>query len=194
MKTLTIQTPYRSRIHPQKFALWVAFASITMMFAAFTSAYIVKQAAGNWLEYTMPGVFYMSTAVLLASSVTLHLSYRNFIQSRERPYKALLVLSFILGLTFVVLQYEGWTALFNMGIDLKANVSGSFFYLITGVHAAHVLGGVAAIVVAMIHAFSLPFIISPKRKLRFELVLHYWHYVDFLWVYLFIFLLVMKQA
>lgn len=182
----------RSRINPQKFALWLAMASIVMMFGAFTSAYLVKQAAGDWLEFRLPSVFYVNTVVIIASSITLHISVSSFKNGRESLYKAMLVASFVLGIAFVILQYIGWGQLFSTGVDLKGNVSGSFLYLITGVHALHVLGGIAAIIMAMLHAFTLKFNVTEKRINRFELVLHYWHFVDVLWVYLFVFLLVSK--
>ena len=182
----------RNRIAPQKFALWAAMASIMMMFGAFTSAYIVKQAAGNWLEFSFPSQFYISTAVILVSSVTLHISFNAFKNKQEKTYKNMLIVSLILGITFVVLQYLGWMELFTRGVDLKGNVSGSFFYLISGVHAIHVLGGIAAIIVAIIHAYSLKFNVTLKRINRFDLTINYWHFVDVLWVYLFIFLLVSK--
>jgi len=194
MATATRLNPisFRNRVHPWMFALWVSFASIIMMFGALTSAYIVKSSAGEWLEFPIPSEFFISTAVLLLSSVTLHIAYHSFKNERELPYKVLLPVSFVLGIVFVTMQFYGWNALFAMGVDLKANVSGSFFYLISGLHAAHILGGVAAITVAIIHAFSLPFIVTEKRKLRFRLVLHYWHFVDILWIYLFAFLLLVK--
>lgn len=182
----------RNKIHPHKFALWAAMASITMMFGAFTSAYIVKQAAGNWLEFTIPNEFYFSTVIILLSSVTLHTSFTSFKSGNESNYKRLLVLSLILGLAFVVLQYYGWTELYSRGVDLKGNVSGSFFYLLSGIHALHVLGGIAAMIVALLHAFTLKFNISDRRINRFDLVINYWHFVDFLWLYLFIFLLISK--
>lgn len=179
----------RSKIHPHKFALWVSFASIIMMFASLTSAYIVRQAAGNWLEYRMPGTFYISTIVILISSITLHSAYIAFKKENEILYKGLLVLSFILGNAFIVLQYQGWMELYEIGIQLTGNPSGAFFYVISGVHALHVLGGIAAIVVALVHAYMLKFKVTEKRKNRFQLVVHYWHFVDILWVYLFVFIL-----
>lgn len=182
----------RNRIHPHKFALWAAMASIAMMFGAFTSAYIVKQAAGNWLEFSMPSQFYASTFIILLSSYTLHSSFRSFKSSNEVLYKNLLLVSLVLGLIFVVLQYYGWNELYSRGVDLKGNVSGSFFYLLSGIHALHVLGGIAALIVAALHAFTLKFNITDKRVNRFDLVLNYWHFVDFLWLYLFIFLLISK--
>lgn len=182
----------RNRIHPQVFGLYISFASILMMFAALTSAYIVKHAQGDWLEFALPSHFYFSTAVLVLSSITLHISYSSFLKSKEMPYKSLLVASFILGTTFVVLQFQGWFTLFAAGVDMKANVSGSFLYLITGLHALHILGGIAAILVALLHAFTLPFVVTPKRRTRFKLVVHYWHFVDILWIYLLTFLLIVK--
>ncbi len=178
----------RSKIHPLKFALWISLASILMMFAAFTSAYVVRKAAGNWLDYEIPGVFYLSTIVIILSSITLHGAYLNFNKQKETLYKSLLGATFVLGLLFIILQYQGWMTLFGLGIELSGNPSGSFFYVISGVHAAHVLGGLAVLFVALIHAFGLPFVPSLRRKLRLELSLHYWHFVDLLWIYLLIFL------
>ncbi len=182
----------RNTIHPHKFALWAAMASISMMFGAFTSAYIVKQAAGNWLEFSMPTAFYLSTLTILLSSVSIHFSFRAFKSGNEVRYKSLILLTLLLGLIFVLLQYKGWTELYSMGVDLKGNVSGSFFYLLSGMHALHVLGGIAAITVALIHAFTLKFKVTEIRLNRFDLVINYWHFVDFLWLYLFVFLLLSK--
>ena len=187
---ITVEKAYRrSKIHPKKFALWVGCASLMMMFAAFTSAYIVRQAAGNWLEFRLPDVFFMSTVVILLSSISLHSSYTAFKRGNERWYKRLLVVTLILGLAFLVLQYQGWLALQAIGVELTTNPSGSFIYVISGVHAAHILGGIGTLVIALIHAFGLPFKATPGRKLRFELTLTYWHFVDFLWVYLLLFFL-----
>lgn len=181
-----------SRIHPLKFALWVGMASITMMFGAFTSAYVVRQAQGNWLEFSLPNIFFISTAVLLISSLTLHASYKAFTQSQESRYKYLLVTSLVLGSAFVILQYLGWMELYSVGIDLKGNPSGSFLYVITGVHALHIIGGIAAMMVGLLNAFTLKFKVTDKRKINFELTLQYWHFVDLLWLYLLIFLYISR--
>lgn len=184
----TVATEYRrSKIHPKKFALGVACASILMMFAAFTSAYIVRQAAGNWLEFRLPDIFYINTLVILLSSATLHGSYLAFKRGKTQAYRVLLGITLFLGLAFLALQYQGWLALTAIGVELTTNPSGSFVYVISGVHAAHILGGIAALVVAIIHATALPHKVTPARKLRFEMTLIYWHFVDFLWVYLLVF-------
>ena len=158
-----------------------------MMFAGFTSAYVVRRAAGNWLEFALPGIFFVNTAVILLSSVTLHLSFQGFKQRKEQQYKGMLILTFLLGLTFVVLQYQGWQALNAIGATFTVNPSSSFIYVISGLHAAHVLGGIAALTVALTHAYILPYKPTLRRKQRFELVVQYWHFVDILWVYLIIF-------
>jgi cytochrome c oxidase subunit 3 len=177
----------QSKIHPHKLALWVAIGSIIMMFGAFTSAYVVRRAAGNWLEFKLPDIFMVSTVVILLSSVTIHLAYSGFKRGKEQQYKGMLIATFLLGLIFVVMQYNGWEALNSMGATFTVNPSSSFIYVISGLHAAHVLGGVAALAVAMTHAFVLPFKPTLRRKQRFDLVVQYWHFVDILWVYLMVF-------
>jgi cytochrome c oxidase subunit 3 len=182
----------RNKIHPKKFALWVGCASITMMFAAFTSAYIVRQGAGNWLEFQLPSMFFVSAAVILLSSLSLHGAYYFFGKGNKRAYRGLLLGTFLLGLLFIVSQYLGWQEMVEIGVPLTTNPSGDFIYAISGVHAAHVLGGMAAIIVAIIHAFGLPFRVTATRKLRLEMTLTYWHFVDLLWIYLLVFFLLQQ--
>lgn len=182
----------RSGIHPKKFALLLACASMVMMFAGLTSAYLVRQAAGNWLEFQLPVIFSVNTGVILLSSILLHASYQSFRKGKENLYRWFLLAAVLLGFAFLVLQYQGWLELQKIGIELSTNPSGSFVYAISGIHAAHVLGGVAALVMALVHAFVLPYKVTTQRKLRFELTLIYWHFVDLLWVYLFVFLLIQR--
>ena len=185
---VSVTTGYnRNKIHPKKFALWAACASIVMMFTAFTSAYIVRQAAGNWLEFKLPSIFLASTIIIIISSIMLQLAYRAFLNQKTSTYRSFLTISTVLGLVFIALQYQGWLDMQAIGVELVGNPSGSFIYVISGVHAAHVIGGLAALAVALLHAFSLPHKVTPARKLRFELTLTYWHFVDALWVYLFVF-------
>lgn len=184
----------RNKIHPQKFALLVSCASVVMLFAALTSAYVVRQAAGNWLEFPMPVLFLYSTLTLVVSSFTLYFSYKGFLAGNVKTYKYLLLLTFVLGILFIYLQYKGWMALVAMGVELGTNPSGSFLYVLSGLHAAHILGGLAAVFVAILHAFILPYEVSAKRKLRFEMTQIYWHFVDVLWIYLIVFLWLQQQS
>jgi cytochrome c oxidase subunit 3 len=184
----------RNKIHPQKFALLVSCASIVMLFAALTSAYVVRQAAGNWLEFPLPSYFLYSTIILMVSSFTLHFSFKGFMSGDSLRYKSLLLLTFFLGLLFIFLQYKGWIALVALGVELGTNPSGSFLYVLSGLHAAHILGGLAALFVAILHAFILPYEVTAKRKLRFEMTQIYWHFVDILWLYLIVFLWLQQQS
>lgn len=188
-QTVDVLTPRRG-VYAPLFAMWVAMAGMVMMFGSLTSAYIVRHAAGNWLEFQVPDLFYYSTIIMLISSVTLHLSYHAFKNKNETLYKIALPVTLMLGIVFIILQYEGWMDLYNIGVQLDGNPSGSFFYLISGLHASHVIGGIFALLVATQHAFSLKYQPTEKRRRRFQIVLHYWHFVDFLWLYLFIFLLI----
>lgn len=182
----------KRKLNPQLFAMWVGMASIIMLFGAFTSAYIVKQGAGNWLQFPMPVSFYFSTATILVSSITLHLAYNAFKQRNYSRYQLLILTTTILALAFVVLQYLGWIDMNAKGVDLKANVGGSFFYLITGAHVAHVLGGITALMVSCLYAFTLKGIYNEVRRNKIEMLLHFWHFLGALWVYLFIFLIIIR--
>ncbi len=179
----------RNKIHRHKFALWVAIGSMVMMFGSLTSAYVVRRSAGNWFEFKLPDIFFWNTIVIIASSITLHFSYRAFKNGNERLYKSLLLTTFALGIAFVILQYQGWVAMNTIGATFTVNPSSSFIYVISGLHAAHVLGGIAALMTALTHAYVLPYKPTQRRKVRFELVVQYWHFVDILWVYLFVFFL-----
>ncbi len=177
----------RNSVHPLRLALFIACGSILMMFAALTSAYIIRQQAGNWLEFPLPKLFYVSTAALVLSSITLQLSQRAFKRMQAVLFRSLLAATMLLALGFVLLQFEAWQEMYAAGLQLKGNPAPAFVYVLSGAHAAHVLGGIVALVVACIHAFSLPVIPTPRRLLRLQLTLTYWHFMDFLWIYLLLF-------
>jgi cytochrome c oxidase subunit III len=178
----------RNKIHPHKLALWIACISMSMMFMAWTSAYLVRQAAGNWVEFKLPSLFFVNTGILLLSSATLQGSFMSFKRGNEWAYKGLLVTTFLLGVAFVVMQYEAWLQLNSYGITLTGNPSGSFVYVLSGFHALHVVAGVAVLTTALIHAFALKFKVSERRIRRFDLTVNFWHFVDILWIYLLLFL------
>ncbi len=189
--TMSNSKSHHTRLNPLKFAMWIGMGSIMMMFASLTSAYLVRRAGGNWLEFSIPTVFYYSTLVLLVSSLCLHVGYSSYKKRNIPLYQGGLIAAFVLGCVFLVLQYQGWNELFSIGVDLKGNPSGSFLYVITGIHGLHILGGLAALVVSIINAFTLKKF-TEKRKTNFELTLQYWHFVDILWVYLLVFLLMSR--
>ena len=186
-KNTTVKPYLQSTIHPLKFALWVGIGSMLMVFASLTSAYVVRQAAGNWIEFIMPNAFYVSTALIITSSVLLHFAYKSFKKGKEQPYKYLLLAAGIFGIGFLIFQYKGWMTMMEFGLPLKTNASGDFTYILSWLHAAHVLGGLLALSISILVAFLVPFKVTKKRKLRLELVMTYWHFVDVLWIYLLLF-------
>jgi len=185
-----VMTEQRKKMHPHKFILWIAISSITLMFAGLTSAYIIKRNQPNWLEFKLPVIFWYSTATIVISSVTIWLAVRAFRQGEMSKYRKMLVTTFVLGIVFVSLQVIGFIQLWKQGITLTRNVSISFLYPIVGLHAVHVIGGVIALLIMFLKAFS-------RRQKTYsavpvEMMSTYWHFVDFIWIYLFIFLLMIR--
>lgn len=176
-------------IHPLKFVMYAGCASIVMIFAGLSSAFIVKRSQGNWISYDIPQIFYYSTAVIILSSVALLLCRKAFVNRQMRQYKMWLFFTTLLGFTFILLQYIGFQHLWASGITITRNVAFSFLYVIVGVHALHVLGGAIALLVMYLNSFSR------KRKnydpIYIDLMNTYWHFVDFLWIYLLVFLIYM---
>ena len=184
----TNQTSEPQKIHPHKFTLWVAMGSIVMMFMALTSAYIVKKNSGSWLEFDLPRVFLYSTFTIILSSITIYLAAKAFRVREMGRYKVLVTTTAILGILFIVLQWAGFRDLESSNIALtgpKSNSAASFLFVITGLHMAHVLGGVIALLVIFIRAYAVK--IKNYSSLPIELVGTYWHFVGILWIYLFIF-------
>lgn len=189
--------PESQHIYAQRFALWLAIASMVMMFAGLTSAYIVKKAdAENWITFALPTVFLASTVVIVLSSVTMHLAMISFKRNKLHQYRLLMGITLLLGLAFIGLQYAGWRDLVGQGFYLAREVSSDFFYVISGAHAAHVLGGCAILLASYLGIHrklktlnkSITDPVSEARKFRVELVATYWHFVDVLWIYLYVFL------
>lgn len=178
----------KKRMHPHKFTLWVAIGSLVMMFAGLTSAFIVKSNQVNWKPVALPGIFWVSTAVIILSSVTIQLALRSFKQREMGNYRSLIAATLVLGTAFVVLQWIGFNALWQQHITFKGAGAGQFLYVIFGLHALHVIGGVIALLVIFIKAF----IGNTKlySSVPVEVAATYWHFVDLLWIYLVVFFLI----
>jgi cytochrome c oxidase subunit III len=186
----TIGTTERKKIHPHKFALWIAMASIIMMFAGLTSAYIVRHAQGNWKLYELPGLFNISTAVIIISSITMHLGLKAF-KKREMPrFKMLIIGTLVLGTLFMLLQYLAFNQLYADNIRVDGNPSESFLFIIAGLHLLHIAGGIIALLIVFFRAFRTR--VKVYNATGLEIVATYWHFVDVLWIYLFVFFLVNK--
>jgi cytochrome c oxidase subunit 3 len=189
-------------VHPQKFALWIGMGAIAMFFAAITSALLIKKGDFRvWEAFRLPDIFMYSTAVILSVSVTMHLSLISYRKAKFAAFRWLLAASFVLAVLFLALQLLGWQTLQQMGLPVAGNLAGSFVYLITSMHGVHILGGLVVTLVFLVFAirsrkdpiYELRDIINPKRQLNLELLVSYWHFVDILWVYLYVFLLLNYQ-
>jgi cytochrome c oxidase subunit 3 len=181
-----VSTQQRNKIHPHKFTLWVAIGSIIMMFAGLTSAYIVKSGQAGWHEVKTPEVFWYSTATLLISSITIQASLRSFKHRSMATFRTLFLVTLILGVVFVILQYKGFMWLWERGVHFEGSSgAGQFLYIIFGLHALHVLGGVVALLILLLRQY-----IGRTRTYNatpIEIMSTYWHFVDVLWIYLFVF-------
>ncbi len=184
MLSATVSTQ-RKKIHPHKFTLWVGLGSIVMMFAGLTSAYVVKGGQPSWVTVEMPKIFYYSTAAIITSSLTIQLALKAFKERNMRLYRRLISLTALLGVLFIVFQLIGFTSLWNSGISFKGSGAGQFLYIIFGLHVLHVVGGVIALLVIFIKAYSAK--IRNYNPVTIELASTYWHFVDLLWIYLFVF-------
>ncbi|MBA2582027.1 MAG: cytochrome c oxidase subunit 3 [Bacteroidetes bacterium] len=175
----------------KKTLLWVGLVSIIMMFAGLTSAYIVRMAEGNWQDFALPQMFYFSTAVLLLSSITMNMAMSAAKRDDMARVKSFIWLTFVLGVAFVGFQFSGWKDLISQDIYFSGgNASGSYLYVLSGLHLAHVLGGLAALLITGVRA--LYNIYHSKNLLGLQLCSIYWHFLDFLWIYLFLFLLLIR--
>lgn len=180
----------RKKIHPHKFTLWVAIASILMMFAGLTSAFIVKSNLVGWRDIQMPKIFWVSTTVIVLSSLAIQAALRAFRQRDMKVYRWLMGLTVLGGIAFVVLQWLGFKELWEVQNITFKGVSGAgqFLYVIFGLHALHVIGGVVALTVL----FAKGFLGRTKvySSIPVEVAATYWHFVDILWIYLLVFFIV----
>lgn len=172
--------------------MWMALAAITMLFAAFTSALVVRKGISNdWVRTELPHILWLNTAVLLGSSLTFELARRAFDtadrSSVERGARWL-YLTLALGIGFIAGQLVAWRELAARGVYLATNPSSSFFYLLTAAHGVHLLGGIAALGYAALVARQIA--VQPRKRIVVDLTALYWHFMDGLWVYLLILLTV----
>lgn len=172
----------------QTLALWVILTTVTMLFAGFTSAYLVRRTAPDWVPISAPTILQFNTAVLLLSSIVLELAKHFSHEQQLRRYRLLLVASVVLGSGFVTGQILAWKELSATGIFLPSSPHVSFFYMLTSVHAAHVLGGIAWLSYAMKTNWN-----GPKAAVNsLSLSTTYWHFVAGVWVFLYLLLFVWK--
>src|SRR5437667_6375346 len=167
--------------------IWILLTAIIMLFAGLSSAYIVLRGVPSWQNIELPSLLWPNTAVLLLSSLAVELSRRAIRRNDLQSMKRWLAAGGVLGLTFLVGQLAAWRQLVNAGVYLPSTLQSSFFYILTGLHGLHLLGGIVALSIVLVMALKNR--LSAFRHEPLKLCSTYWHVMDALWVYLFLLLL-----
>ena len=168
--------------------LWISIISMVMFFAGLTSAYVISMKRDDWVSFDLPQAFYVSTFLIVASSITLLLSQRFLKQNKRQLSLIMVVATFFLGIGFVWQQYVGFNQLKSIGLFFtgpESTVSTSFIIGITFIHVLHLLVGVLVLLVVIYNHFKYKY--KSDDMLGFELGAIFWHFVDILWIYLFFF-------
>jgi cytochrome c oxidase subunit 3 len=170
-----------------KLAVWVGIAGIVMFFAAISSAMVVSSAREDWQHITLPSVLWLSSAALLASSLTFEAAKRAVRRRGAKDVRNWVLLTTLLGIGFLAAQLSGWSQLLAQGVVLRGQPSGAFFYLLTAAHGLHVMGGLGVLgYVATRVSIRRPW---PRPKAVVEAAALYWHFMGALWLYIVVLLL-----
>lgn len=174
-------------MHPKKFALWLFIVTVVMIFAAFTSAHIVRQADGDWLIYDLPSMLWYTSGIIILSSVFMQWAYISAKRDKPEQVKLALAITTVLGILFLVGQVKAWGQMVDANVYFTGNPAGSFLYIFTGIHGLHLVSGVIYLIYMLISSFRYK--VHSKNMLNMEMSATWWHFLGGLWIYLFIFLL-----
>ena len=174
----------------KKMMLWFGIISLVMSFAGWTSAFVVSSSRPDWLkDFKLPNAFIISTIIIVISSLTFLLAKRALKNANSKATMTWLVLTFLLGLVFIYNQFSGFQQIIDLGYNFTgptSNVTMSYIYLIAIVHILHVVVGLICLLVVIYNHFKQKY--TSTNMLGFELAATFWHFIDILWVYLFLFL------
>ena len=167
-----------------RLGLWMFLGTVTMLFAAFTSAYIVRRSGSDWRQVALPPILWLNTAILAASSIAVEAANRYGLDRRWRASTAAVAVALAFGLAFLAGQVAAWRQMVAAGVYLPTSPHSSFFYMLTGAHGVHVVGALAVLTWGFVNTRS------PARDprvwaVRMELCRTFWHYLDAVWIFLF---------
>ena len=181
-------------IRAKKNILWFGIISLTMSFAGLTSAYVVSKERPDWISnFEIPQAFYISLVLIIVSSITIHLAKRAIQNSRHSQGMVLLIVTFLLGITFVIFQFVGFSEIIQSGYNFTgptSSITTSFIYLVVLLHVAHVIGGLVSLLVVIYNHYKQKY--QNGKTLGIELAATFWHFIDAVWIYLFLFLYFVK--
>ncbi|SDK78096.1 cytochrome c oxidase subunit 3 [Catalinimonas alkaloidigena] len=185
-----------ARRDPYQLMIYLGMLGSALIFLFLSVVYVLRKGGAQWETFALPRIFWLTTAAIMISSFTLTAARRAFHREKFLTYRLLLSATFVLALVFAVGQVLGGQQLLEEGITLQGNTAGAFVYLFSGLHLAHVLGGMLVVAYALVdgwrhHHYVDSFLqtLNPVKVSRLRLVNLYWHFVDVLWLYLFGFLL-----
>jgi cytochrome c oxidase subunit 3 len=173
--------------------LYISIFSIVMLFGGLTSAYIVRQADGGWMQIGIPFMFWVSTISILLSSATINYAIIAARKSNSAAIINALGATILLGIVFSISQYLGWTQLVADGVFFagpSSNPAGSFIYVLTGMHLLHIFSGLIYLAVVFSKALKKKYHSGNTMGIKHAAI--YWHFLDILWIYLFVFLLIIR--
>jgi cytochrome c oxidase subunit 3 len=176
-----------------KVTMWIILASIVMMFAALSSTYVVLASNEQRQPVTMPRMFFLSTAIILTSSWAFTRAKRALVSDQLKTYRKWLSLTLVLGFAFIASQLAGWRELASEGVYFTGQPHSSFFYLFTGLHGAHIFGGITLLLFLFLRARSAKLATDTEKSQTWTSVIGlYWHAMDGIWIWLFLLLLILK--
>lgn len=178
----------------KKNILWFGIISLTMSFAGLTSAYVVSKERPDWIsDFQIPSAFYASLVLILISSITIHLANKVIKKEKHSQGMVLLILTLLLGVGFVVFQFVGFSQIIESGYNFTgptSSITTSYIYLIVLLHVAHVFGGLISLLVVIYNHYKQKY--RNGKTLGIELAATFWHFIDVIWIYLFLFLYFVK--
>jgi len=192
--TMTTDEHQARTARSYKLLLLFAIISMIMMFAGLTSAFVVSKSRVDWLkDFQLPTAFFYSTVVIIGCSVTFHLAKKAIQKDNQKATTAFLFATLALGILFVILQFLGFGQIVSNGYyftGAESSITTTFLYIVTVVHLAHLAGGLIALLVIIYKQLKHKY--NSTQTLGIELGAMYWHFLDLLWVYLFLFLFFFK--
>ena len=185
-----IEIEDKQNLKAKKFLVWLFIISSFMIFAGLTSGFIVYTAGSpdRGLKTILPEAFLYSAAIIVLSSITMHLAYLSAKKLQFGLQKLYLVITIVLGLSFMAMQFYGWQLLTGQGVFfVNYNASQSFIYVFTGLHMLHIIAGIVMLTNSLVG--SVRNIAQVRNLFRLETTSIFWHFIDILWIYLYVFLL-----
>lgn len=186
---MTLQEQNERKAQSYKLILWFAMVSMVMMFAGLTSAYVVSSSRADWIkDFQMPSAFFISTAVIILSSITFLLARKAIKQNKKQLTTQWLLATLVLSISFVVLQFVGFNQIIAMGYFFtgsESTITTSFLYIVAILHLAHLFGGLIALLIIIYNHFKQKY--NATQTLGIELGEMFWHFLGLLWILLFLF-------